>query len=952
MMNDIISYLRIFVNIILLLLSISGSSFSQNIILDCSAQEVNKNQNIDLSAYCPPVVNQGILSSCTGYGNGYYAMSIMYNKALNITDSILKSNFAFSANFPYDVIKKEGAANPIDVLNNLKEIGNLRYIEYDILDMSQKVGNETINKFYKNASKFKIKHFQCIVDPEINKKGTGQRTKSIDYIKCALINGYPVTVNISQTSSFNNLKKKTYVPSSNDFLVGEHMITILGYDDISNRFKLVNSYGKEWGDSGFGYISFSDLLDMMNYAYVFQIDNSLEALSHYQTRPSSEILQGDCFGNNKINFNTSVFNTNKLFDGAISLNNTKVVAAKPYIDGNIITIQSEIINKDKNEIIHLKKLSPQGNVLIATKLSSPLFSNDMFLHSACIESSPDGSIFIVLTLFDGANYFNYFTHYDFKLKVIKNITTLLNSQGKEFTPTSNILYNKNRFLFVIHDNYFYLYKYNIQTKELIKSIINYEDLDDPIFNQRRKSLEREVQNLHLQETQDDEFLVFGTYEINYKKEHNGFFMFIDAKFTKFIKFDEIKELKTNKLTYIKSVNAINKKEFLISGNIGCEPYLYLAEITSSKEIKITKKYDLLKHLGDYHLAALTNTLLVGDHALITISIIDNETMNSSIFPLIIKIPLDQKKPSSSEELYQKEYTYSDKIVVTQENKLVFILEKTKLKHPYMNTFSNYCDELNYSISQNFDFGDQSIWLQKDLNNKNSVKNHEAQSWTIDYSTINPIELDSVVLVPIVLTPTETAMALCNPYIDIICNDKASIDILERIYLDPLNKKTFETIYVPVKNKNLSDNEKVEIQCILGESNKNITKKSIKLLGKTRKINLNVTGKLIDPTSGNNIVPTKNNIPVLINLDIHNLSNVNLQKVEIEFPDLGTGFTPLPKQESYPLKSGRNQINNAFVSKKTESISLSLFIDDVNSIKPLKINIYLNDQFFKTENLGF
>ncbi len=38
-----------------------------------------------------------------------------------------------------------------------------------------------------------------------------------------------------------------------------HVVALVGYDDATQKFKYINSYGDKWGDNGFGYIEYSKL---------------------------------------------------------------------------------------------------------------------------------------------------------------------------------------------------------------------------------------------------------------------------------------------------------------------------------------------------------------------------------------------------------------------------------------------------------------------------------------------------------------------------------------------------------------------------------------------------------------------------------------------------------------------------------------------------------------------
>ena len=42
--------------------------------------------------------------------------------------------------------------------------------------------------------------------------------------------------------------------------IGGHAIALVGYDDSKNAFKFVNSWGTNWGDNGFGYLSYDYLV--------------------------------------------------------------------------------------------------------------------------------------------------------------------------------------------------------------------------------------------------------------------------------------------------------------------------------------------------------------------------------------------------------------------------------------------------------------------------------------------------------------------------------------------------------------------------------------------------------------------------------------------------------------------------------------------------------------------
>ena len=47
-------------------------------------------------------------------------------------------------------------------------------------------------------------------------------------------------------------------PAANETMLGATLITIVGYDPATRRFKFANNWGSEWGDKGFGYVDATD----------------------------------------------------------------------------------------------------------------------------------------------------------------------------------------------------------------------------------------------------------------------------------------------------------------------------------------------------------------------------------------------------------------------------------------------------------------------------------------------------------------------------------------------------------------------------------------------------------------------------------------------------------------------------------------------------------------------
>lgn len=80
--------------------------------------------------------------------------------------------------------------------------------------------------------------------------------KDIEAVKAALQKG-PVVTTIMVFEDFMSYGSGIYKHTTGKFL-GGHAISIIGYDDASRSFIIRNSWGPEWGENGFGRVSYDD----------------------------------------------------------------------------------------------------------------------------------------------------------------------------------------------------------------------------------------------------------------------------------------------------------------------------------------------------------------------------------------------------------------------------------------------------------------------------------------------------------------------------------------------------------------------------------------------------------------------------------------------------------------------------------------------------------------------
>lgn len=74
-------------------------------------------------------------------------------------------------------------------------------------------------------------------------------------LKTALAAGFPVVFGFTVYESFESARVATTgivpMPGKNESVIGGHAVTLVGYDDSTDRFRARNSWGTEWGEDGF-----------------------------------------------------------------------------------------------------------------------------------------------------------------------------------------------------------------------------------------------------------------------------------------------------------------------------------------------------------------------------------------------------------------------------------------------------------------------------------------------------------------------------------------------------------------------------------------------------------------------------------------------------------------------------------------------------------------------------
>ncbi len=196
----------------------------------------------------PPVGNQGNEGSCVGWGVGYAAHGI--TRYLN--NSVHQSNWAGavrSAAYVYNQIKLGncGAGSyPNDAMNLIKNQGQCSNTQMPYVSGG------------------------CYTQPTTQQRtwAAGRKTSgwfnvsptNVNDLKYYLTQNYPIAACFDVNQSFYDMTSNNYVWSNlYGSRQGGHCVCIVGFDDSTRQFKVLNSWGSSWGRSGYFYVSYDNM---------------------------------------------------------------------------------------------------------------------------------------------------------------------------------------------------------------------------------------------------------------------------------------------------------------------------------------------------------------------------------------------------------------------------------------------------------------------------------------------------------------------------------------------------------------------------------------------------------------------------------------------------------------------------------------------------------------------
>lgn len=221
--------------------------------------------------YLPEIGDQGLDGTCVGWAAAYYMRTAVEAARRGIRNNPTAiSKFAFSPWWLYAKMKTKPDSNCAD--------GG--FLEDALLVMKNKGAalmgcaplscGDRYEQCDPSATAFRIADYATLFPP---KAAEGDGPQRIHAIKSALVEGtHAVLAGIMVPPSFIEEATDQWRAAPGETLentLGAHAMAIVGYDDHINggSFLIANSWGKSWGENGYTWANYQDMIRFIRHAY-------------------------------------------------------------------------------------------------------------------------------------------------------------------------------------------------------------------------------------------------------------------------------------------------------------------------------------------------------------------------------------------------------------------------------------------------------------------------------------------------------------------------------------------------------------------------------------------------------------------------------------------------------------------------------------------------------------
>lgn len=214
--------------------------------------------SVDLSGNMPRPGDQGSIGSCAAWAVGYAARG--YYTWVAGRRTLAPENLV-SPNYLYNAARTKGCDDGSSLAENVRV---LQKGAVSMRDYPYRASCDPIPPTVQaRATDFQVNGFSRIVG------------SAVDDIRGQLATGVPVVLSMKVTSNFHKLRGSRVLTGDADLErpdeTSYHAVVAVGYDDTRQALKIINSWGRGWGEGGYGWIGYELASKMIREAMVLSI---------------------------------------------------------------------------------------------------------------------------------------------------------------------------------------------------------------------------------------------------------------------------------------------------------------------------------------------------------------------------------------------------------------------------------------------------------------------------------------------------------------------------------------------------------------------------------------------------------------------------------------------------------------------------------------------------------
>jgi Papain family cysteine protease/Domain of unknown function (DUF4384) len=219
-----------------------------------------------LKQYCPTPGNQQNQGSCVAWAMSYGARTIMAAVRGNMTDPKDIAAEALSPSFVFNQIMQEQSCT-----NGSEYIKGIAVLYQQGCDQLKNYPYDCNPQIPDAASKERAAAFK--ISEAFRLSNENSPLLQMMLVKRAITNKKPVLIGVDCYRSFERSNRQKFWTGEQDTLLGGHAMVVVGYDDKvteGGAFLLLNSWGTKWGEGGFIWVRYKDLMSITKEYYIME----------------------------------------------------------------------------------------------------------------------------------------------------------------------------------------------------------------------------------------------------------------------------------------------------------------------------------------------------------------------------------------------------------------------------------------------------------------------------------------------------------------------------------------------------------------------------------------------------------------------------------------------------------------------------------------------------------